>query len=192
MRKLALALAGLLAFAANAQNLTKTEEGHAAVAICYATCMARGETLQLAAIAKADRLTDLLLTPQFLALPSDVQQVFVDDERESWCLLAQTAVQNAEACQVGCVDLEQVYDVSSSHARTRFREALREFTADLREAGLWTNYRTSPDPGTPAFTRACNAYLSDGSASGSSALLLKRVRPEDLAVPKQAKPNSDD
>ena len=192
MRKLALALAGLLAFAANAQNLTKAEEGRAAVAICYATCMARGETLQLAAIAKADRLTDLLLTPQFLALPSDVQQLFVDAERESLCLLAQASVQNAEACQVGCVDLEQVYDVSSSHARTRFREALREFTADLREAGLWTNYRTSPDPGTPAFTRACNAYLSDDSASGSSALLLKRVRPEDLATPKQAKPNSDD
>lgn len=192
MRKLALALVGLLAFAANAQNLTKAEEGRAAVAICYATCMARGETLQLAAIAKADRLTDLYLTPQFLALATDVQQLFVDNEQDSLCLLAQIAVQNAEACQVGCVDLEQVYDVSSSHARTRFREALREFTADLREAGLWTNYRTSPDPGTPAFTRACNAYLSDGSASGSSALLLKRVRPEDLAAPKQAKPNSDD
>ena len=191
MRKLATALVGLLAFAANAQNLTKAEEGRVAIASCYANCMARGERMGLAAVARLDRLTDLALSPQVGALSQSQQAALFEIEEENFCLLAQEHVRNAEACHVGCVDLEVAYDVRSSHARNRFNQALQDDMAALRDAGLWTNYRNSPDPGTAAFSRACQAYLSDDGASG---FMPKRVRPADLAAsnqPKQPEPKNE-
>ena len=191
MRKLALALAGLLAFAANtasAQTLTRGQEGRVAIALCYSACMASGERLALASLAKLERLTDLLLSPQFQALTQAGQAAVVEVEQEGVCLLAQEGMRNADTCQVGCVDLETAYDVQTSHARNRFREAFQDEMTSLRNAGLWTNYRTSPEPGTAAFSRACSTYLSSDSAS-ASAVLSKRIRA--AAAPERPKPNND-
>ena len=190
MRKLVLALAGLFAFQASAQNLTKAEEGRVAIANCYATCMARGERLALAGLARLDRLVDLTLNPQFLALDAEDRAALVVDERELICLLAQEDVRNADACQTGCVDLEVAYDFRRSNARERFNQALRDAKADLSDSGLWVNYRNSPDPGTDAFSAACDEYFSDNGAS-AGAFLPNRVRPAELAAPKQPAPNND-
>lgn len=193
MRKLALALAGLLAFAANAasaQTLTRGQEGRVAIALCYSACMASGERLALAGLAKVERLTDLLLSPQFQALTQAGQAAVLEVEQEGACLLAQEGVRNADTCQVACVDLEQAYDVQTSHARNRFREAFQDDMTSLRNAGLWTNYRTSPEPGTAAFSRACNTWLSSDGAS-ASAVLSKRIRAAAVAAPERPKPNND-
>ena len=190
MKKLVLALAGLFAFQASAQNLTKAEEGRVAIANCYATCMARGERLALAGLARLDRLADLALNPQFQALTRAGQQVLLDIEEENFCLLAQQNVRNADACQTGCTDLEVAYDFRRSNARERFNQALRDAKADLSDSGLWVNYRNSPDPGTDAFSAACDGYLSDDGAS-AGAFLPNRVRPAELAAPKQPTPNND-
>ena len=190
MRQLVLALAGLLAFAASAQNLNRAQEGRVAIALCYANCMASGERLTLASLAKIERLTDLLISPQFQALTQDGQAALLEIEQESACLLAQDSVRNADTCQVGCVDLEQAYDVNNSHARNRFREAFQEARNELRDAGLWTDYRTSPEPGTAAFSAACQRYSSDEGAS-AGVFPAKRFRPADLEAPKQPVSNNE-
>ena len=190
MRQLVLALAGLLAFAASAQNLNRAQEGRVAIALCYANCMASGERLELAGLAKAERLTDLVLSEEFQSLTQAGQDLIFDVEQEQFCLLAQEGVRNADTCQVGCVDLEQAYDVNNSHARNRFREAFQDAVTEMRDAGLWTNYRTSPELGTAAFSRACSTWLSDDGAS-ASALLPKRIPSANLEAPKQPVSNNE-
>lgn len=171
-RYLAVLVAGCLALAAatvGAQNLNKAEEGRAAVAHCYASCVDRSERMRLAAYARFDRLTDLLISDEYHALTENSQDLVFEAERTDICLLGQDYVRSMDACQAGCMDLEEVYGVRPSQARNRFRDLLERESAVLREAGLWRDYRTSPAGGSAAFEQACNDYLRDGAGGSGSA-----------------------
>lgn len=179
MKRYAAALvAGCLALAAaaaGAENLNKAEEGRAAVASCYASCVDRSERTRLAVYARFDRLTDLLISDEYHALTEASQNLAVDGEKTYICLLGQDYVRSLDACQAGCVDLEDAYGVRSSHARNRFRDLLARESAVLREVGLWSSYRNSPAGGSDAFAQACSAYWDDG-ASGSASATPSRTR----------------
>ena len=171
----ALACSLLAAAPAAAQNLTRAQEGRTAVAGCHAACMDRAQTTSLALYARADRLTDLLISDEYHALTEASQNLAVDGEKTYICLLGQDYVRSLDACQAGCVDLEDAYGVRSSHARNRFRDLLARESAVLREVGLWSGYRNSPAGGSDAFAQACSAYWDDG-ASGSSSATPSRTR----------------
>ena len=176
-RYVAALVAGCLALAATAgaENLNKAEEGRTAVASCYASCVDRSERTRLAVYARFDRLTDLLISDEYHALTEASQNLAVDGEKTYICLLGQDYVRSLDACQAGCVDLEDAYGVRSSHARNRFRDLLARESAVLREVGLWSGYRNSPAGGSDAFAQACGAYWNDG-ASGSASATPSRTR----------------
>lgn len=165
----------LASVAAGAQNLNKAEEGRTAVAQCYARCVDRSERTRLAAYARFDRLTDLLISDEYHALQEESQDTVIDGEKTYICLLGQDLVRSLDACQAGCADLEEAYGVRSSHARNRFRDLLDRESAVLREVGLWSDYRSSPAGGSAEFDRACRAYWNDG-ASGSASTAPNRTR----------------
>ncbi len=170
--KKSLGLAAVLmlsgASAAVAQNLSPSQEGRLVVGQCYATCLDRARRAETALSEKADRLTALLISDEFMALTQESKSDLLELEENAICILVQGHVRSLDGCHAGCVDAEAAYGVASAHARNRFLRLLRAQREPSRTAGLWTDYRTSPAPGTAVFDDACDRYLQNAD----DALLL--------------------
>ena len=184
--------------AANAQNLTRADEGRFEVGKCYAQCMDRAERTALALYRRSDRLTDLVISDEFFQLTESSQNNLVDLEEAAICSLAQDHVRGLDGCYAGCVDVELAYGVTASLARNRFREMLIRERDALGQVGLWRDYRETPVAGTD-FELACNRYWSADGASGSAsrvAALPAKVRTAQrqlsrrLSQPPRAKPTT--
>ena len=160
----ALALATV---AAQAENLTKRQEGRVAIAQCYSACMDRSQRTALALYERVDRLSDLLISDEYFALTAASRDDVVALEETSICALAQDHVRGMDACHVGCVDVEMAYGVGLSHARTRFLHTFNAERNALRDVGLWAGHANSPSSG-PLFDNACDRYW-DGADSGGAA-----------------------
>ena len=172
----AAALAGslLAATPAAAQNLTRAQEGRAAVAGCYAACMDRAQTTVLALYGRADRLADLLISDEYHQLTEDSQNQVERLEEDAICALAQDHVRALDGCYAGCTDVERAYDTPSALAKGRFRHLYLAERNALQAVGLWDNYSNSATSGA-AFEAACDRYWS--AAQGSA-----RAQPSRLAA----------
>ena len=123
-------------------NLTRTQEGRAEVAKCYARCLTSAEPMTQTRIA-LDALDGEWSTATF---------------RYVACLNDQAAAQRQDACSSGCRDIEVAYGVRSSYIRTRYYWHLNRSLRSVRAAGLWTAWNRFPNPGSDAFIRACARY----------------------------------
>ena len=190
----------LTAFPASAQNLSRTQEGRVAVAQCYATCMDRSQRTALALYDRVDRLSDLLISDEYFQLTDASQDAVARLEETAICALAQDHVRGMDACHVGCVDVEFVYGLNASHARTRFLQVLNAERGALQDVGLWNGHAHSPAAG-PRFDAACDRYWETGEdaqaarpasrvAAVPAALRSSRTQPERKAPRKQPKTTS--
>ena len=164
------AIAGVCAAAlwtssAWAQTLTKEEEGRAAVGRCYQFCLAGASSVR--------RLFDQL-SPLAGGLIVDDEDppAFIAFDQSAICEAAIAQVRDMDGCYAGCVDIELAYGVRASSARNRFLQVFHAERDALRDAGLWTDYRT-PAPTGDDFDAACNAYL-DSDPEGEAPLLRAR------------------
>lgn len=169
---LATALLATVAAPAAAQNVSRAEEGRAAAAQCYGTCVDRAQTTSLALYQRADRLTDLVISDEYFELNDESQGNLVRLEEDAICALAQDHVRALDACNAACTDVERAYGSPSSLARSRFREIYYAERDALRAVGLWgTSYRDLPAAGA-AFNAACGRYWETGG-SGANAQLSR-------------------
>lgn len=168
------AAVALTAFAAPAENLTKSQEGRVAVAQCYATCMERSQRTALALYARVDRLSDLVISDEYFALTDASQDSVARFEETAICALAQDHVRGMDACHVGCVDVEFAYGVDTSHARGRFLHVLNAERTALQDVGLWNGHARSPASG-PRFDAACDRYWDSGDDARSPASRIAAV-----------------
>ena len=171
MRKvtLPLALATCLALPATAvaQNLTKSQEGRAAVGRCYTACIDKAQTTSLALYERAERLSDLLISDEYHTLTDDSQAAVLQLEEYGVCALAQDHVRALDGCYAGCVDVEVAYGVNRAHARSRFHHLYRTERDALRTVGLWSGYENSATSGA-AFDAGCDRFWqSDQSANAA-------------------------
>lgn len=172
-------------------NLTKAEEGRVAISQCYAGCMETAAREAARYGAAVERLIELRFRiGGFRTLSIANRNRLETSQENAVCLTLQNAIRLIDACRAGCVDLEAVYGVSSSHARNRFRHELNNDKLDkLQRAarGLWIDYQNSPDsddPNSEEFDAACRAFFSPSTASdGSGALSRVTVRPAEPPVP---------
>lgn len=168
----AAALLATMATYAAAQNVNRAEEGRAAAAQCYGTCVDRAQTTSLALYRRADRLTDLVISDEYFELNDESQDNLVRLEEDAICALAQDHVRALDACNATCTDVERAYGSPSSLARSRFREIFYAERDALRAVGLWgTSYRDLPTAGA-AFTNACGRFWETGG-SGANAQLSR-------------------
>lgn len=195
MKALFITAMALTAFAASAQNLSSTQEGRVAVAQCYSTCVDRSQRTALALYDRVDRLSDLLISDEYFKLTDASQNAVARLEETAICALAQDHVRGMDACHVGCVDVEFVYGVSASHARTRFLQVLNAERGALQDVGLWNGHAHSPASG-PRFDAACDRYWETGEdaqaarpasrvAAVPAALRKSRAQPKRKAPRKQ-------
>ena len=177
------------ALAAAAQNLTKDEEGRQAVGMCYSGCMQRYHDLTVSALARLDRLNDLLISDEYFALTDESQDEVVATELQAFCLLAVANIREMDTCATGCLDVEMAYGTKTSAARSRFHFAFRQERSPLVAAGLWVNYNRSPTG--EGFRQACDAYwtaAAETAAVESDTPLVVRVHETaKVAVPETAK-----
>lgn len=168
----ALACSLLAAAPAAAQNLTRAQEGRTAVAGCHAACMDRAQTTSLALYARADRLTDLLISDEYHELTENSQDRLVRLEEDAICALAQDHVRALDGCYAACTDVERAYGTPSALAKGRFRHLYLAERDALQAVGLWDNYSNSATSGA-AFGAACDRYWS--AAQGSNGAQLSRL-----------------
>ena len=164
-RILAVVVGLSLAFAANAQTLTKAEEGRKEVGKCYRSCMADdGGGGRLSAIAWLDQYW---ANWRDSGKWTDEQWTsFLTEWKRIGCIIAQGELLEAYGCRYACFDVEQAYGVTSSSARSVFLRAYNSSIAQLKQSGLWvTNDRDYPRPGTDAFNTACENYFDPSGAS---------------------------
>ena len=163
-----------------AQTLTKEEEGRAAVGRCYQICLAGAASGRL--FHQASALTGILIgTPvgddedpsSFIPVGDDDDpNPFILFDPGTLCEAAIAQVRDMDGCYAGCLDIELAFDVRTSSARNRFLHVFRAERDALRDAGLWTDYRTPPPTGDD-FDAACSAYL-DSDPEGEAPLLRAR------------------
>lgn len=155
-----------LAFNANAQTLTKAEEGRKEVGECYRLCMADD--------AGGGRLVTIAWLDQYWANWRD-SGTWTDEQWTSFltewkrlgCAIIQDGLVETYGCRYACYDVEQAYGVSTASARSVFLRAYNNLTAELKESGLWvTNDRDYPRSGTAAFNTACDSVFDSSNASG--------------------------
>ena len=147
-----------------AQTLTKEEEGRAAVGRCYQVCLAGASSWRL--FNQASALTGALVGDD------EDPTAFIVFDQGVFCEAAIAQVRDMDGCYAACVDIELAYDVRTSSARNRFLHVFRAERNALRDAGLWTDYRTPPPTGDD-FDAACSAYL-DSDPEGEAPLLRAR------------------
>ena len=180
---------------AAAQNPTTSQQGRAAVGMCYATCMATSQRTALALYERVDRLTDLLISDEYFELTVASRDELVALEETAICSLAQDHVRGLDGCHAGCVDVETAYGVTSSQARDRFRQVLANERNALTQVGLWRDFQRTPSAGQD-FAIACDRYWNEGSdvgAVGRIQALPARVRAAEqrmARLPREAPPIS--
>ena len=163
--RLALVVSLSLAFAANAQTLTKEEEGRKEVGKCYRTCMVDdvGGT-RAAAIAWLDQYWANWRDSG--AWTEEEWSRFLTEWKRTGCVMAQAELLEAYGCRYACFDVEQAYGVSAASARSVFLRAYNSAIAQLRLSGLWVNNdRDYPRPGTDAFNTACENFFNPPDTS---------------------------
>ena len=138
-------LAAVLPQWANAQILTKAEQGRIAVAQCYSSCMDR---LDRSGKYAFDYMQQFLLhvdSLDYRLLSEDDKESANSNAIENACELAVSSVRIANACYGECLDVEAVYGEQQSHAKDRFLFVYENDRDILRQAGLWKDYNNSPD-----------------------------------------------
>ena len=163
----ALALCGSAALASDHDNDVPTP---VVVGQCYAVCLDRSQTTALALYARADRLSDLLISDEYHALTTDSQGQLVRLEEDAICALAQDHVRALDGCQASCMDIERARGGHGNSAgRARFRHVFNTERRALVDVGLWNSYSSSSTFGA-AFNAGCDRYWSadQGSASALS------------------------
>ncbi len=161
---------------ANAQTLTKAEEGRKEVGNCYRMCMADdGGDNRLWTIAWRDQFwTNWRDSGTWT---EDEWSSFLTDWKRSGCANLQAELLEAYGCRYACFDVEQAYGVVSASARSVFLRSYNSLVADLQASGLWvTNDRDYPRPGTDAFNTACEYAYDSSTASGRAAPRLEVAR----------------
>lgn len=171
-RRFALGVA--LALCASAALASDHDDDDAATPVvvgqCYAACLDRSQTTALALYARADRLSDLLISDEYHALTTDSQGQLVRLEEDAICALAQDHVRALDGCQASCMDIERARGGHGNSAgRARFRHVFNTERRALVDVGLWNSYSDSSTFG-PAFDAGCDRYWSadQGSASALS------------------------
>jgi len=158
-----------------AQTLTKEEEGRVAVGRCYQICLAGASSGRMfnQASAPSGRLFNQASALTGAPVGDDEDPVaFILFDQGAFCEAAIAQVRDMDGCYAGCLDIESVYDVRTSSARNRFLHVFHAERDALRDAGLWTDYRTAPPTGDD-FDAACSAYL-DSDPEGQAPLLRAR------------------
>ena len=155
-----------LASGANAQTLTKAEEGRKEVGNCYRMCIADdGGGRRLWNIAWLDQYWANWRASA--AWTDEEWTGFLTDWKQTGCANFQAELLEAYGCRYACFDVEQAYGVTSSSARNVFLRSYNSLVADLQASGLWvTNDRDYPRPGTHAFATACENAYDSANASG--------------------------
>ncbi len=168
---LTLALALGLALTTAAQPLTRAQQGRVELGKCYATCYDRAYQTKTATDRQLLRLADLLLNPEFWELSSKSRDMTFDREAERICDRVLDEVQQMDACNAGCVDIEAAYGVTNSQARRRFQARLTTRTNNLRAAGLWIGY----DRIAPNFDAACTQWINGEAGQAVGAGVLRHI-----------------
>ena len=163
--RIALVVSLSLAFATNAQTLTKAEEGRMEVGKCYRMCMVDDVGGgRAAAIAWLDQYW---ANWRDSGTWTDEQwSGFFTDWKRTGCVMVQAELLEAYGCRYACFDVEQAYGVNSASARSVFLRAYNSLIAELKQSGLWVkNDRDYPRPGTHAFNTACENFFNPSDAS---------------------------
>lgn len=156
------------AFAAEAQNLSKEEEGRKEVGACYVS--GSGNIYEAAQALTA--LQDLFWANwrDSTTWTDEEWKSFLTEWQRTVCGLVQLEVLVAYARRYACFDVEQAYGVTNSSARSVFLRAYNRSIAALKPSGLWvSNDRDFPQPGTDAFNTACNSYFNPTSDAAADA-----------------------
>ena len=167
----AVAATVVFAGAAMAQNLSKSEEGRAALGQCYSACMDGAERSSIAAHDRYVDLTRLLISDEFFLLTDELQASYLNLTTLATCDALQDHVIEMDACVAGCLDLEEVYGVRSSHAKGRLYHGWRGLRSSMQAAGLWNSWNDYPAYGTDDFQAACDRLVDAAAASGEAASL---------------------
>ena len=149
---LAVAVCLSLASGANAQTLSKAEEGRKEVGNCYRMCMDDdGGGQRLWIVAWRDQFwTNWRGSTTWT---DEEWTSFLTDWKQTGCANRQAELLEAYGCRYACFDVEQAYGVTSSSARSVFLRSYNRSIANLQSSGLWvTNDRDYPRPGTDAFS----------------------------------------
>ena len=175
------AIAAWFVLSTNAALASDHDDGLATrilIGQCYAACMDRAQTTSLALYARADRLSDLLISDEYHALTTASQEQLVRLEEDAICALAQDHVRALDGCQASCQDIERSRGGNiGSAARTRFRHLYDTERRALQAVGLWNGYSDSTTAGA-AFDSGCDRYWGADQSDSSSlvASIPARVR----------------
>ena len=156
-----------LAASVSAQNLTKAEEGRAALGACYGTCLRDGlQAGKNMVLERADRLFELLVKnpSDVILLSPELLESGLQYEQRAFCTVFAGTYNYLDECQAGCVDIEMAYGVNTSSARNKFHAAKRSVRGDLQSAGFWDDTGNRPLSGD-ALTTACDTFWESEAAS---------------------------
>ena len=168
MKHILCVTAALLLSSPAAAQLTTAQEGNLALGQCYSRCVGIAEDWYKEWNDYFHWLDDYLVqavqvyTQEYLEDFLDIEDLFLCDD-------VQTEIQVLEACNVQCINVNEVYPDSTSSVKSRFLTGYNAAVAEAAASGLWTSYADTPAFGTDAFETACQTFwYGDETASQSS------------------------
>ena len=168
MKLLFVTLTALCATASWGQNLTKGEEGRAAIGMCYSICFQRDNEAATELTKQVRRITDFIVSDNYAGSDYDAWNDAARAEYVLLCALMTRQYWVAKGCHYGCDDLEKAYGTTSSTARGKFHSRIRGLRGYLKERGLWNEESGTPDG--EGLQATCEAQWDAAGNRGQEAL----------------------
>ncbi|MDE0450657.1 MAG: hypothetical protein OXI90_02685 [Gammaproteobacteria bacterium] len=163
MKYIASVCAILWAATASAQNLTKTEEGRAAIGLCYSACFQRDNEAATELASQIRRLNDFFASDLYAATDFDAWNAVARDEYVLLCGLMVRQYSVAKGCHYGCDDLEKAYGTTTATARSKFHSRIRHLRELLKRQDLWNESANAP---AEDIEQICGAKWDAAGSSG--------------------------